>query len=81
MVDGFRMHRTNHAELVRDCGHMNQCVAEPHARISMLSEIKDRWSDWKFCLSAGHRGQSLSLPNGLRQVFAMMALHLRLRIK
>ena len=47
----------------------------------MLSEIKYRRCDWKFGLSAGHGRQSLALTNGLRQVFAMMAFHLWLRIE
>ncbi len=81
MVDRLRVHRADHADIVRDAADMAHQVAVLHAALTVLLEIDERAGERKGGLIAAHTGQALSLADGVRQRLRMLFAEEWLRIE
>jgi hypothetical protein len=81
VIDRLGIHRTNHAQVVGDLGHVGQQFAHPHPALAVLGKSEDGGCHGKLRLSGSHRRQSLTLADGLGQIFAVSIFQIGLGIK
>ena len=72
MVDCLRMHRADHADIVRDAADMAHQVAVLDAALTVLLEVDERAGEREGGLIAAHAGQALALADGVRQRLGML---------
>jgi len=82
MIDRLRVQRAHPADVIGILGEIRQqlCVHH-HAALARRTERKFRRRDGETRLPAGHRGESLTVADALRQVFVIIGLHLRLVVE
>ena len=81
MVDGFGIQGADHTNVVGDFADVWEKVADPGAVLPVLFEIDVRWRNREGSLPAGHPGQALALPDGLRELLAKHLAEFGLVIK
>ena len=81
VVDGLRVHRTDHAEIVGDPTGVTHQVAVFDAALSILLEIRERARQRQRGLVTAHAGQTLALTHRVRQRLRVFFAEQRLGIE
>ena len=71
MIDRLGMHRADDAEVIGDAADMAHEVAILDTALAILLEVDERAGERKGGLVAAHAGQSLALPDRVRQRLGM----------
>ena len=72
VVDRLGMHGTNHRDVVRNGFHVRQQLAHLNARLAAPLELEFTRGHRKSLLATGHRGDTLAVADGVRQVLIEM---------
>ncbi len=77
MIDGFRVHGADDANVVGNTGRVGEELADPHAALPMLRKGKARCRHGEIGLSRGHAGESLAHADAVRQFRGVEVLQAR----